>query len=99
MDSTPLLYIVSSFLTGGIAQLVLNKFWMSKKEEGNYLLLLVKQLQANVNANNEEIIVLKAEIHQWRDKYYAELEEKNKLTMELRQLRLHLQKYNDKPAS
>lgn len=93
MDKT-LIAIIGAFLSGGLGVTIFNRFGMSKKESGDALLMLVKQLQENVNANNQEIKELKAEVHQWRDKYYAELEEKNKLSIEMRQLKLQLQKIN-----
>lgn len=92
--NTALITIIGAFLSGGLGVTIFNRFGMSKKESGDALLMLVKQLQENVNANNLEIRNLKAEIDQWREKYYNELEEKNKLSTEMRQLKLQLQKFN-----
>lgn len=88
------LTIIGALLTGGIGVTLLNRFGMSKKDESDYMLMLVRQLQDSVNANNEEIKILKVEVSQWREKYYTELEQKNKLADEVRQLRLQLQKFN-----
>lgn len=91
---TTVLTALGTFLSGGFAAALLAHFRMSKKEESEYILMLVKQLQENVNSNNEEIKKLKAEVDNWRDKYYMELDEKNKLSQELRTLRLELKKFN-----
>jgi len=91
---TMILGAIGTFFSGGIAVAILSRFKMSKKEESEYILMLVKQLQENVNSNNEEIKKLKVEVDNWRDKYYTELEEKNKLSNELRTLRLELKKFN-----
>lgn len=81
-------------LGGGLFVALINKFGRSQKEKDDYLLLLVKQLQENVNSNNDEIKILKKEVIDWRDKYYNELEEKNKLAGELRKVYAQLRKFN-----
>lgn len=91
---TTIITALGTFLSGGFAAALLSRFKMSKKEESEYILLLVKQLQENVNSNNEEIKKLKVEVDNWRDKYYNELDEKNKLSQELRTLRNELRKFN-----
>lgn len=89
------LTIVGAMLTGGVGVSLLNRVGMSKKDQGDYLLMLVKQLQENVNTNNEEIKSLKSEVHQWREKYYAELQEKDKLSEQIRKMSQQLQKFNN----
>jgi regulator of replication initiation timing len=61
--------------------------------------MLVEQLQKNVNENNDEIAELKKEVKDWRVKYYNELDEKNKLALEVQKLRLELQKFNNQHNS
>ena len=83
----------------GILVLIFKTIFRSKTESDSAIIMLVKQLQENVNANNAQIKLLEVELHLWRDKYYKELEEKNKLLDEIRKLRAALQKYNEIEAS
>ena len=75
--------LAAGIVSGGGIGLLLSRFSMTKKERTDSLFMLVKQLQENVNINNDEIKVLKEEIHNWRTKYYRELEQNNKLAEEL----------------
>jgi hypothetical protein len=85
---------VATFLTGGLATILIPRLTMTKNEQYQALIMLIEQLQKNVNENNDEIIVLKRDVREWRDKYYKELDEKNKLSLEVNKLRLELQKFN-----
>lgn len=82
------------FFGGGAAIKIFDHFSVSKKDQNDYILLLVKQLQENVNSNNQEIQSLKKEVDDWRNKYYAELDEKNKLSEELRKVTHELERFN-----
>ena len=86
--------LIGTLVTGGFLVGLVNKYGFSKKEKNDYLLLLVKQLQENMTANNEEIRLLKNDVVHWREKYYQELEEKNKLAAELRKVYSELKKFN-----
>ena len=86
-------------LGGAMIGKIFEILFISKKDRGDALIMLVKQLQDNVNSNNEEIKQLKQEVTSWRDKYYTELEEKSKLQTELRQLRISLNKFNQQNHS
>ena len=95
-------YIITVFATlfsGGVFVALVNKYGRSKKDKDDYLLMLVKQLQENVNSNYDEIKLLKVEVVNWRDKYYAEVEEKNKLAAELRKVYSELRKFNQHQTS
>lgn len=81
--------------SGGAFKLIVDRFSMTKNEQYTALIMLVEQLQKNVNENNDEITELKKEVKGWRDKYYTELDEKNKLSLEVNKLRLELQKFNN----
>jgi hypothetical protein len=80
---------------GGMLVKLFDLIFMSKKDKGDALIMLVRQLQENVNFNNDEIRELKAEVNNWRDKYYKELEEKNRLSDELRLVRLSLNRFSE----
>ncbi|MBD3748947.1 MAG: hypothetical protein IE931_05580 [Sphingobacteriales bacterium] len=82
------------FGLAGIIIGLISRFSMTKKESYDATIMLVKQLQENVNSNNKEIKELKDEVHEWREKYYKELEEKNQLLEEIKKLWLQLQKIN-----
>jgi regulator of replication initiation timing len=80
--------------SGGLLKVLVDRFSMTKNQQYTALIMLVEQLQKNVNENNDEIAELKRDVRDWRDKYYKEFEEKNKLSLELNKLRLELQKFN-----
>lgn len=86
--------LIVPFFGGGAAIKIFDRFTISKKDQNDYILLLVKQLQENVNANNIEIQSLKKEVDDWRNKYYSELDEKNKLSEELRKVTHELERFN-----
>ncbi len=86
---------VGTFFTGGLATILIPRLTMTKNEQYQALIMLVEQLQKNVNENNDEITVLKKEVRGWREKYYNELDEKNKLSVEVSKLNLELQKFNN----
>jgi uncharacterized protein YlxW (UPF0749 family) len=81
-------------ITGGLFKTLLDRVSLTKMDQYSTLVMLVEQLQRNVNENNDKIRELEKEVNEWRDKYYKELDEKNKLSNEVRQLRLELQKFN-----
>lgn len=81
--------------SGGFLKIVFDRFSMTKNEQYTALIMLVEQLQKNVNENNDEITELKKDVREWRDKYYNELVEKNKLSLELSKLRMELHKFNN----
>ena len=56
--------------------------------------MLVDQLQKNVDENNKKVANLERTSAEWREKYYKEMEEKNKLANEVRKLTLELQRFN-----
>jgi hypothetical protein len=86
---------VGAVFSGGILKVLVDRFSMTKNEQYSALIMLVEQLQKNVNENNDEIAELKRDVREWRDKYYKEFDEKNKLSMEVNKLRLELQKFNN----
>jgi|SRR6185437_15209035 len=85
---------VGAVVSGGLLKVFIDRFSMTKNEQYTALIMLVQQLQKNVNENNDEIAELKRDVREWRDKYYKELDEKNKLSLEVNKLRLELQKFN-----
>jgi len=91
--------ILASIFSGGLLVLIYKTIFRTKTEGDSAIIMLVKQLQENVNSNNLQIKSLETELHLWRNKYYTELEEKNKLLEEIRKLRSALQKYNEIEAS
>jgi hypothetical protein len=80
--------------SGGILKIIVDRFSMTKNEQYQALIMLVEQLQKNVDQNNEKVARLEKDSAEWRDKYYAELEEKNKLANEVRNLTTQLKKFN-----
>ena len=89
-----LIAAIVPFIGGGAFIKIFDRFTVSKKDQNDYILMLVKQLQENVNSNNQEIQTLKKEVDDWRAKYYAELDEKNKLSEELRKVTHELERFN-----
>lgn len=94
-----ILSLIGMLFTGGALVAIINKYGFGRKEKNDYMLLLIKQLQENVNTNNEEIKNLKNDVVHWRDKYYAELEEKNKLVAELRKVSAELRRFNQNQST
>jgi uncharacterized protein YlxW (UPF0749 family) len=80
--------------SGGILKIVIDRFSMTKNEQYQALIMLVEQLQKNVDENNKKVEHLERTSAEWREKYYRELEEKNKLANEVRKLTAELQKFN-----
>jgi hypothetical protein len=88
--------IISCLTSGGIIALIFKAVFRTRAEGDNATLMLVKQLQENVNANNAKMILLEDEVHKWREKYYLEYEEKIKVVDELRRVRVQLERFNAK---
>ena len=86
--------IIGAALSGGILKVLIDRVSMSKNEQYQGLIMLVEQLQKNVDENNRKISHLERTSAEWREKYYKELDEKNKLANEVRKLTLELQKFN-----
>lgn len=86
---------IGTFVGGGVVfKVVLDRFSMTKNEQYRALIMLIEQLQRNVDENNEKVARLEKDSAEWREKYYAELEEKYKLANEVRKLTTELQKFN-----
>lgn len=97
--------LFSLLLSGGLIKAIYDKFWMTKKDEHQALIMLVDQLQKNVNSNNEkyEHLSLKydslqKEVDDWKAKYYTELEQKNNLKIEVQKLTNQLNRFTNKIA-
>jgi hypothetical protein len=85
---------VGAVFSGGVLKILVDRFSMSKNEQYQALVMLVEQLQKNVDENNKKVSHLERLSNEWREKYYKELEEKNKLANEVRKLTNELQKFN-----
>jgi serine/threonine protein phosphatase PrpC len=85
---------VGAILSGGFLKILADRFSMSKNEQYQALIMLVEQLQKNVDENNKKVSHLERTSAEWREKYYKELEEKNKLANDVRKLTLELQRFN-----
>lgn len=86
---------IGTFVGGGVVfKVILERFSMTKNEQYQALIMLIEQLQKNVNENNDEITQLKRDANEWRAKYYNELEEKNKLSLEVAKLTAQVQIFN-----
>ena len=85
---------VGAVFSGGILKVVVDRFSMTKNEQYQALIMLVEQLQKNVDENNKKVTQLEKDATQWREKYYLELEEKNKLANDVRMLTAELKKFN-----
>lgn len=85
---------VGAVFSGGVLKIIVDRFSMTKNEQYQALIMLVEQLQKNVDENNEKVARLEKDSAEWREKYYTELEEKYKLTNEVRKLTMELQKFN-----
>lgn len=81
-------------VTGGVLKVVIDRFSMTKNEQYQALIMLVEQLQKNVDENNKKVAHLDRISTEWREKYYKELEEKNKLADVVRKLTTQLEKFN-----
>jgi site-specific DNA-adenine methylase len=91
---------IGTFVGGGVVfKVVLDRFSMTKNEQYQALIMLIEQLQKNVNENNDEITQLKRDANEWRAKYYNELEEKNKLSLEVAKLTAQVQIFNSQHTS
>jgi len=86
--------LIAGALSGGLIIKVWEHFFRSKKDESQALMMLVQQLQANVNENNDRVKELQYEVKEWRDKYYAAFEEKHSLSLEIKSLKTQLAKFN-----
>lgn len=88
------LQIIGAIISGGILVKLWDRFFLSKKDQNDVMILLIEQLQRNVNENNEKLKTLEAEVEKWKNKYYDELEAKNNLNHEVRKLKIELAKFN-----
>jgi len=80
--------------SGGLLKVLVDRFSMTKNEQYQALIMLVEQLQKNVDENNKKVAHLEEISTKWREKYYKELEEKNKLADVVRKLTTQLEKFN-----
>jgi site-specific DNA-adenine methylase len=85
---------VGAVLSGGLLKILIDRFSMTKNEQYQALVMLVDQLQKNVNETNKKVSHLEKEANEWREKYYKELDEKNKLANEVRKLTTQLERFN-----
>lgn len=92
------LTIIGTFLSGGMAIKVLDRFSLGKKDQYDTLVMLVEQLQKNVNSNNEKVDRLEKEVEHWKERFYAELEQKNTLKQQVTNLTHELKKFNAKDS-
>ncbi|WEK18183.1 MAG: hypothetical protein P0Y49_15435 [Candidatus Pedobacter colombiensis] len=91
--------LIAAALGGGSIIKIWEHFFLSKKDELKSLMMLVQQLQANVNENNDRVKDLQAEVKEWREKYYAAFEEKHSLSLEIKSLQTQLAKFTAKMAA
>lgn len=96
MDNEMILNVIGLLLTGGIISRVFDRFFMSKKDEQQSLILLVQQLQTNVNSNNIKVDNLQKEVDHWKLKFYEELEQKNSLKEQVTKLTAQLSRFSNK---
>lgn len=99
METSNYVQLVLGALSGGLIIKVWEHFFLSKKEESRALMLLIQQLQANVNENNERVKELQNEVKEWRDKYYTAFEEKHSLSLEIKSLKTQLARFSANMAA
>ena len=85
---------MAAVFSGGVFKTLADRFSMSKNEQYQALIMLVEQLQKNVDENNKKVSHLEKTSMEWREKYYKELQEKNKLADVVRKLTTQLEKFN-----
>lgn len=96
MNNEMFLNVIGLLVTGGILSRIFEKFFMSKKDEQQALILLVQQLQTNVNSNNLKVENLQKEVDHWKDKFYEQLEQKNSLKDQVSKLTGQLNRFTNK---
>lgn len=99
MEALNILQLLIAALSGGLLIKMWEHFFMTRKDENQALMMLVQQLQANVNENNDKVKELQNEVKEWRDKYYAAFEEKHSLSLEIKSLKTQLAKFNANMAA
>jgi regulator of replication initiation timing len=94
MEISNYIGLAAGVLSGSLMIKIWEHFFISKKDETEVLMMLVKQLQASVNENNDRVKELQSEVKEWREKYYDAFEEKHSLSLEIKSLKTQLAKFN-----
>lgn len=99
MDMLPLIAtIAGSFLTGGVALWLLNKFWLTKKEETDVAKELRDEMRKYLADYDARLTKLQNELDASRVRFFTLLEEHTALKLENMRLRAELDLINPKPV-
>jgi hypothetical protein len=94
----PLLTVLGSLLSGGILQWLLNRFWLSRKEETDVARELRDEMRKQLAEFDNRLSKLQTELDDWRVKYFKLLEEHTVLKLENIRLSAELNLINPKPV-
>ena len=94
----PLLTILLALISGGVITWLLNRFWLSKKEETDVARQLRDEMRQQLTEFDSRLTKLQTELDDWRVKYFKLLEEHTALKLENMKLRAELDLLNPKPV-
>lgn len=83
---------IAGFIVGGIIKFV-NKLFDSKKTQLEEHVTLRKELREELDSVKEELYKLQAELNEWREKYFHQVELTNTLKMDILRLTDELNEY------
>ncbi len=98
MEQHPYLTILGALISGGILQWLLNRFWLSKKEEADVAKQLRDEMRQYITDFDNRLGKMQSELDDWRTKYFQLLEEHTGLKLENMKLRAELDLMNPKPV-
>lgn len=90
--------IIGSLISGGILQWLLNRFWLTRKEETDVAKELRAELRGEMEKLNTRVDELQTKVDAWREKYFHLLKEYTGRELEVMKLRAELDLINPKPA-
>jgi CRISPR/Cas system-associated endonuclease Cas1 len=90
--------MVVALLSGSLLTQLLQRFWLSRKEETDVAHQLREEMRVALKETSDRLDRMQRELDDWRAKYFNLLEEHTTLKIENRTLRAELDLINPKPA-
>lgn len=90
--------LLLALLTGGGATQLINRFWLSKKEETDAAHQLRDELRQGLAQLTTRVDKLQREADEWRERYFKLLQEHTDLSIQYQRVRAELDLINPKPA-
>ena len=75
--------IIGAMLTGGAVTKLIDRFWLSKKEETDAARDLREELRKALELTNDRMDRLQRDVDEWRGKYFTLLEDHIRLRAEM----------------